>query len=135
VDASKEMLESARQQLAFHQNIDLRHGPLEKLPVKTGELDVALMMLVLHYVPEPPRALQEAFRVIRPGGRLLILDMQPHEREDYRQTMGHVWLGISEKQLTAWLRSAGFNDIRWLPLPPESKARGPSLFVATARRG
>jgi hypothetical protein len=60
--------------------------------------------------------------------------MLPHEREEYRQTMGHVWLGISEKQMQQWLREAQFQTIRWQPLPPDSKTKGPSLFVATARR-
>jgi ArsR family transcriptional regulator len=134
VDASKEMLEAAREQLGAQGNVEFRQGPLEKLPIDNGELDVALMMLVLHYLPEPKRALAEAARTLRAGGRLLILDMLPHEREDYRQTMGHVWLGISEKQLIQWLRAAGFRDVLWRTLPPEAKAKGPSLFVATARR-
>ena len=134
VDASKEMLEAARENLTGQKHIQLRHGSLEKLPVKNGELDVALMMLVLHHLPEPKRVIAEAARALTPGGRLLILDMLPHEREEYRQTMGHVWLGFSEKQMTQWLHAAGFKDIRWRVLPPESKVKGPSLFVATARR-
>lgn len=134
VDASKEMLKAARKNLAGQKHIRLRHGSLEKLPIENGELDVALMMLVLHHLPEPKRVLAEAARTLKPGGRLLILDMLPHEREEYRQTMGHVWLGFSEKQMTQWLHAAGFKDIRWRAMPPESKAKGPSLFVATARR-
>jgi len=134
VDASKEMLKAAREGLADRKNVDLRAGPLEKLPIANHELDVALMMLVLHHVPEPQRALAEAARTLKVGGRLLILDMLPHEREEYRQTMGHVWLGFAEKQMTAWLRAAGFKDMRWRSLPPDSKTKGPSLFVATARR-
>jgi ubiquinone/menaquinone biosynthesis C-methylase UbiE len=97
-------------------------------------LDVALMMLVLHHLPEPKRVLAEAARALKPGGRLLILDMLPHEREEYRQTMGHVWLGFSEKQMTQWLHAAGFKEVRWRALPPEAKTKGPTLFVATARR-
>jgi len=131
VDASKEMLDAARETLG--EQIDFRQGSLEKLPIENGELDVALMMLVLHHLPEPKRVLAEAARALKPGGRVLILDMQPHEREEYRQTMGHVWLGFSERQMTQWLRAAGFKDIWWRALPPEPKAKGPSLFVATAR--
>jgi ubiquinone/menaquinone biosynthesis C-methylase UbiE len=134
VDSSKEMLKAARERLTGQRHIELRQGPLEKLPIDTGELDVALLMLVLHHLPEPKRALAEAARTLKPGGRLLILDMMPHDREDYRQTMGHVWMGISEKQMNQWLQEAGFKTFRWQMLPPESKAKGPSLFVATARR-
>src|SRR5438128_1258772 len=135
VDASKEMLQAARQQLNGRKNIELRRGALEKLPIESGELDVALMMLVLHHVPEPRRVLLEAARTLKPGGRLLVLDMLPHEHEEYRQTMGHVWLGFGQKQMTPWLHAAGFKDIRWRTLAPESGIKGPSLFVATARRG
>jgi ArsR family transcriptional regulator len=134
VDASKEMLQAAKENLAGRKNVQLRQGSLEKLPIETGELDIALMILVLHHLPEPRRVLAEASRALKPGRRLLILDMLPHEREEYRQTMGHIWMGFSEKQMTAWLHVAGFKDVAWHAMPPESKAKGPSLFVATARR-
>ena len=134
VDSSREMLRAARERLSGQPHVDLRQGSLEKLPIDAGELDVALLLLVLHHLPEPRRALAEAARALKPGGRLLILDMLPHEREEYRQTMGHVWLGISEKQMRQWLQEAEFTTIRWQPLPPDPKTKGPSLFVATARR-
>lgn len=134
VDSSKEMLRAARERLSGQRHVDIRQGSLEKLPIDAGELDVALLLLVLHHLPEPKRALAEAARALKPGGRLLVLDMLPHEREEYRQTMGHVWLGISEKQMHQWLQEAGFTVIRWQPLPPDSKTKGPGLFVATARR-
>jgi len=134
VDSSKEMLLAARERLSENRHVEVRQGSLEKLPIDAAELDVALLLLVLHHVPEPQRALTEAARTLKPGGRLLILDMLPHEREEYRQTMGHVWLGISEKQMHQWLREAQFETLRWQPLPPDSKTKGPGLFVATARR-
>ena len=134
VDSSKEMLRAARQYLAGKKHVEVRSGSLERLPIENGEIDLALMMLVLHHLPEPQRALAEAARTLKAGARVLILDMLPHEREEYRQTMGHVWLGFSEKQMITWLRSAGFKDVRWRSLPPDSKTKGPSLFVATARK-
>ena len=134
VDSSKEMLQAARKNLAGRKHVQLRQGSLEKLPIDDGELDVALMILVLHHMPEPKRVLEEAARSLKLGGRLVLLDMMSHDREDYRQSMGHVWLGFSEKQINQWLHAAGFKDVRWRAMPPESKAKGPSLFVATARR-
>lgn len=134
VDSSKEMLKAARGHLEGFMNIEIRSGSLEKLPIEDDELDVVLMMLVLHHLPEPQLVLSEAARTLKRGGRLLILDMLPHEREEYRQTMGHVWLGFSDRQMAGWLRTAGFRDVRWRTLPPEPKTKGPSLFVATARR-
>jgi ArsR family transcriptional regulator len=134
VDVSNEMLDAARERLAGERRVSIRRGSLEKLPIEDGELDVALMMLVLHHIPEPKRARAEAARGLKVGGRLLMTDMLPHDREEYRQTMGHVWLGFGEKQMTQWLHAAGFSDVRWRALAPEPKTKGPSLFVAAARR-
>lgn len=134
VDASPEMLAAARTRLAGTTNVEPRLGDLESLPIGDGELDVAVLFLVLHYVPEPARALAEVRRVLRPGGKVLVVDMMPHAREEYRQQMGHVWQGFSEQQLGSWLTQAGFTSIHYRPLPPDPQAKGPVLFGATARR-
>ena len=134
VDGSEEMLRAAAGRLEGVENVQFRRGELEALPVDTGTLDAAVMMLVLHYVPDPARVLQEAARVLRPGGRLLLVDMLPHEREEYQQRMGHVWLGFSEGQITRYLLQAGFARPRVHPIPPAPEARGPGLFAATAVR-
>jgi ArsR family transcriptional regulator len=96
-------------------------------------LDLATVMLVLHHVPDPARALSEAARVLKPRGRVIIADMLPHDRESYRQQMGHVWLGFSEDHIGGLLRDAGFGEVYVRPLPPDPKAKGPGLFVATAQ--
>ena len=98
------------------------------------ELDAAMLSLVLHYSPDPARALAEAARALRPGGRILVVDMQPHERTEYQQHMGHVWLGFSEKQIGRYLAGAGFDAVRVHSLPVDPDARGPALFVASATR-
>jgi ArsR family transcriptional regulator len=130
VDESAAMLGAARKRLGGFANVELRDGSLENLPLTDASLDVALLSLVLHFVIDPAAVLAEAARVLRPGGRLLIVDMLPHEREEYRTTMGHVWLGFSEQQLTDWLTAAGFERTRVVPLLPDPDARGPALFTA-----
>ena len=75
-------------------NVDLRQGRIESLPIADAELDAATLVLVLHYLAEPAVAIREAARTLRPGGRLLVVDMLPHDRAEYRQEMGHVWLGL-----------------------------------------
>ncbi len=134
VDASDAMISAATARTRTQANIELRLGELEQLPLADGELDAALLFLVLHYVVDPARALSEACRVLKPGGRLVITDMLPHERGDYLDTMGHVWQGFSEEQLAAWLSAAGFRDFGMIELPPEPQAKGPLLFAARARR-
>jgi len=134
VDDSATMLQAARRRLRGYANVDLRRGRLEAVPIDDGALDAATCVLVLHHVPEPALALAEAGRVLRPGGRLLVVDMQPHDREHYRQQMGHVWLGFAEAQMTAYLVAAGFDGVHVRALPPEPKAQGPALFAASARR-
>ena len=132
VDDSAAMLAAARARLDGRGNVDLRQGRIESLPIADGELDAATLVLVLHYLTEPGSAIREAARTLRPGGRLLVVDMLPHEREEYRQEMGHVWLGFTPRQTTRWLRDAGLDRIRLQPLPTDAEAKGPALFAAVA---
>jgi ArsR family transcriptional regulator len=134
VDGSVEMSDAARRRLADRTNVDVRHGDLEQLPIEDGTLDLAVLALVLHYVSEPERVVVEARRVLKPSGRLIVIDMLPHEREDLVATMGQVWPGFSESQMGSWLGAAGFGDVRVRPLPPDADARGPAVFLASGVR-
>jgi ubiquinone/menaquinone biosynthesis C-methylase UbiE len=134
VDASTEMLSAARMRVASLPNVNLHLGDLENLPLAGTSLDIALLSLSLHYVAEPARVVAEAHRTLRPNGRLVIIDMMPHERDDLQQRMGHVWRGFSESQVQEWFAAADFTDARYTPLPADQTARGPSLFTASARR-
>jgi len=134
VDASEEMLATARGRLKGLDNVDLRPGSLEALPIDSGTLDAVLCVLVLHHLPSPADALAEASRVLKPTGRLLIIDMTAHDREEYRQRMGHVWLGFSDEQMRRLLTQSGFSGISIHPLPPAHEAKGPTLFAASAAK-
>jgi SAM-dependent methyltransferase len=134
VDGSADMLQAARSRLAGLDNVEVRRGALEALPIDDGQLDVAVLALVLHHLPDPARALTEAARVVGAGGRVLLVDMLPHERTEYQSQMGHVWLGFSEAQIHRWLEAAGFTDIRLATLPAEPSAKGPALFRAVASK-
>lgn len=133
VDDSEAMLDAARHRLSEARGVELRRGRLEDLPLATDSLHVATLILVLHHVPDPPAALAEAARVVEPGGKLLIVDMLPHDREEYRQEMGHVWLGFSNTQMNDWLTEVGFERICIHTLQADPQAKGPTLFSATAR--
>ena len=132
VDESAAMLKSARQRTRELPNVELRSGTLEAPPLAPGELDVALLLLVLHHAPDPARVLSAAHRALKPDGKLLLVDMQPHEHLEYREQMGHQWLGFAEDELRGWVDQAGFGPARFVALPPDPKAKGPPLFVLTA---
>jgi ArsR family transcriptional regulator len=134
VDGSAAMLQAAKKRLHGFENIELRRGDLEALPIDDARLDAATLALVLHHLPDPERALAEVARVLKPGGRVLIVDMLPHDRESYRQQMGHVWLGFSDEHIRRILTASGFDQIRTVPLSPDPRSKGPGLFVATAKR-
>ncbi len=131
VDASAAMLQAAKRRLHGFDNVDLRRGDLEALPIDDARLDAATVMLVLHHVADPGRALNEVARVLKPGGRLIVVDMLPHDRENYRQQMGHVWLGFSDDQMSRLFDEGGFAGVRVVALPSDAKSKGPGLFVAT----
>jgi ArsR family transcriptional regulator len=134
VDGSGDMLRAARARLVDFRNVDVRLGTLEALPIDNEQLDIAVMGLVLHHVPDPSVALSEAARVLRSGGRALVIDMLPHDRAEYQQQMGHVWLGFPEVQMKKLLTAAGFDHIRFHALPIDEDAKGPALFAAVAVR-
>ncbi len=134
VDESTAMLQAAKRRVRALPNVEVRRGALESLPIPDATLDAATCVLVLHHLPAPQRALAEAARVLRPGGRLLLTDMMPHDRDTYRHQMGHVWLGFSEAEIVRLLADAGFAAIRHRPLPPDPTAQGPTLFAVAATR-
>src|SRR3546814_20212004 len=117
------MLGSAKKRLAGVRNVHLRRGELENLPLADDSLDAALLFLVLHYLPEPALAIGEAARVVRPGGRILVVDMMPHDHAEYRQTMGHVWQGFGEEPVAAWLTAEQLEGIRYHGLPADAEDR------------
>ena len=114
VDRSAVVLQRARALARKHRvtNIVWKRGEIERVPLPDACVDVALLSQALHHAADPERALAEAVRVLRPGGRSLLLDLRPHDQAWVKDRLGDQWLGFSDDALTALMRRAGLSDIR-----------------------
>jgi ArsR family transcriptional regulator len=134
VDNSAAMLKAAKKQTADFANVDLRRGELTELPIEAASCDAALLLLVLSYVPDPAAALSEMSRVLKPGGKAVIVDLVPHDRDDFRRRMGQQRLGFERAEFERLVTDAGLGLPAIRPLPPEPNVKGPALFIATAAK-
>lgn len=114
IDRSSEMLRLARAKLAEQGlgNAELRQADLYALPMADAEADAAILHHVLHFAQQPGAAILEAARVLGTGGRLLIVDFAPHDREELRTREGHVRLGFSDEQMLGWFEAAGLAPVQ-----------------------
>ncbi len=110
VDNSQKMVEygSGLALKSGIENLDYRLGDLEELPIEDGEVDLVLMHQTLHHAIHPKKAVEEAWRVLRPGGSIAILDLLRHDFEAARELYADIWLGFSQVELLGMLKSAGF---------------------------
>lgn len=134
VDQSAAMLKAARQRTAGLANVELRQGSLEALPLEDASVDAALSLLALTYVTDPACAIRELARVLRPGGRAVIVDLLRHDREEFRRQMGQQNLGFETGELQRLLGKAGLVEAEARSLAPEPQAKGPALVLATASK-
>ena len=112
VERSPKMLIEARKNYGPDQDhVDIRVGELEHLPLRDAEVDAAITNMVLHHLPEPRRTLQEASRILKDGGTLLIVDLIQHEDETMREAFGDHWLGFPPEVLEGWLHECGFEIV------------------------
>jgi ArsR family transcriptional regulator len=109
IDRSPEMLRLARAKLgeAGIGGAELRQGDMYALPFASGSADTVIIHQVLHFAQQPAAAIAEAARLLSPGGRLLIVDFAPHEREELRTRDAHVRLGFAADAVTGWMNAAG----------------------------
>jgi SAM-dependent methyltransferase len=137
VDRSVEVLARARALAARRKirNIIWRQSDFACVPVKSQSVDVVLLSQALHHAEQPAALLSEARRLLRPGGRVLILELREHQETWVRQALGDHWLGFTELQLRSLLTDAGFTDPT-LRLGARRRSGDPfAVIVATARLG
>jgi ubiquinone/menaquinone biosynthesis C-methylase UbiE/DNA-binding transcriptional ArsR family regulator len=132
VDSSREMLAVARASLedAGLRDVQVRHGDIYALASGDASADEVVIHQVLHYLDQPGKAVAEAARVLKAGGRLLVVDFAPHELEFLREEHQHRRLGISKEAMAEWLAQAGLKLLEHRSLAPPEGAAGNGLTVS-----
>ena len=133
VDSSPRMVQVGR---ALAKKEHLRNltyvlGNIEKVPLPDRSIDLALLSQALHHAENPRQALAEAFRILKPGGRLLILDLRAHRFEKARELYADRWLGFKENELHDWIEEAGFRQSEVRVVAKEVKEPCVETILAT----
>jgi SAM-dependent methyltransferase len=116
-------------------NLDYRLGDIEDPPIKDRQVDIALFSQALHHAPRPEQALKSAYRILKSGGRIIILDLLKHTFEKARELYADVWLGFSEVELHEMLETAGFQDIEIRVVDRETKSPHFQTLLAVGVKG
>ena len=113
IDNSEKMVEYGQELARKHgvKNLEYRKGDLEEVPIRDATVDLAFFSQALHHAQHPERAVAEAMRILKPGGRIVVLDLLRHSYEEARELYADLWLGFTEVEVTRFLRQAGFKNI------------------------
>ncbi len=133
VDSSEKMVEFGADLARKHGlgNLEYRLGDLEDLPIESGSVDVAFFSQSLHHAPHPERALAEAYRILKPGGRIAVLDLLKHHFEEARELYADLWLGFSQAELVQMLEASGFAGCEAALVHREEQAPHLETILAT----
>ena len=134
VDSSAKMIEVGREQALRHgvKNVEYRLGDMEEIPIGDGEVDHVFFSQSLHHALHPARALEEARRILSPGGRVVVLDLLKHRFEEAREMYADEWLGFSEAELESMLEKAGFTNIETTVVDKEPETPQFQTLLAVA---
>jgi arsenite methyltransferase len=140
-DASAEMLAVAQRNLEKFTNVELRQAPGDSISLPDATVDGVFANMYLHHAPEPPAAIREMVRLLRPGGVICITDLDTHDHEWQREQMADLWLGFDRDDIRRWFAEAGLTNIDVDCAEGTCDACGPdgdvkplSIFIATGRK-
>jgi ubiquinone/menaquinone biosynthesis C-methylase UbiE/biotin operon repressor len=124
IDNSEKMVEFGGELAKKHgiSNLEYRLGDLEDVPIRTGTVDLAFLSQALHHARHPERALGEAWRILKPGGRIAILDLNRHNFEEAREMYADLWLGFTELEMERMIKGAGFRNAETAVVYRETEA-------------
>jgi ArsR family transcriptional regulator len=136
VDTSAKMIEVGRDQALRHgvNNVEFRLGDMEEIPIGGAEVDLVFFSQSLHHALHPERAVEEAFRILAPGGRIVLLDLVKHRFEEARELYADEWLGFSEAEIESMLEKAGFTDVQTSIVHKEPETPQFQTLLAVANR-
>jgi len=136
VDTSARMIEVAREQALRHgiENVEYRLGDMEEIPIDDAAVDLVFFSQSLHHALHPERAIQEARRILSPGGRIVILDLVKHRFEEARELYADEWLGFSESELQAMIEQAGFTQVQTSVVHKEPETPQFQTLLAVAHK-
>ncbi|OUW19848.1 MAG: transcriptional regulator [Opitutales bacterium TMED158] len=137
VDRSTKMVEVGTRLAQTNQleNLEYLLGDIEDVPLPDASVDIALLSQALHHADHPSKAIDEAYRILKPSGRIVILDLKEHTFEKARDLYADTWLGFAENQLHAWLKNAGCDGVEVSVVSREEQEPNFETLLATGVKG
>jgi ubiquinone/menaquinone biosynthesis C-methylase UbiE len=136
IDNSEKMVEFGADLARRHEiaNLEYRLGDLEDVPIRAGTVDLAFLSQALHHAVHPEKAISEAWRILKPGGKIAVLDLKNHHFEEAREMYADLWLGFTELEIEKYLKGAGFRNVETTIVYRETEAPHFETMLATGEK-